>query len=140
MFSTIAIISFIFLLLYLVVIGSNNQNLENPLVALSQTFFGGYSNIIVALIGCAASLGSLMTTLSTISRNVFSMSEKGFLPKNLYQVSRNNTPVNAIVRYGGGEEPESEIVPPQFVFSVPETNSRSLSGEVGNVSDKVTFV
>lgn len=99
MFLSIAIVSSIFILLYLLLIGSINDPLllENPLLFLSQKVYGNLSGRVFLIVGILASVGSLMTTLSTISRNIFSMSEKRYLPKNLYEVTKNGTPFNAIV-------------------------------------------
>ncbi|MBT4352501.1 APC family permease [archaeon] len=101
MFLAIITISVLFLLIYLLLIGGiqtgSDLALNEPLVFLSQTLFKGISGIIIRIIGIFATISSLMAVLNTSARNVLSMSEKGFLPKMLFKVTKKGIPINAIL-------------------------------------------
>ncbi|MBN1502409.1 amino acid permease [Candidatus Woesearchaeota archaeon] len=99
MFSTVTIVSILFILIYLVLIGaigSHSASLEAPLEFLSSKVFGSISLYIITIIGMIASISSLMGSLSSSSRNIFSLAEIGFLPKKLRSITAQGIPINAI--------------------------------------------
>jgi amino acid transporter len=101
MFSLIFIISVIFISIYFLLISNINSNdallLKNPLVFLGSKLFGNFSENLVIIVGISATVSSLITTLSTSARNVFSLAEKGFLPKKLYDLNSEKIPVYSIL-------------------------------------------
>ncbi|MFH0876284.1 MAG: APC family permease [archaeon] len=99
-FSVIGIISLLFILIYFVIIGflgsGSEQLFSNPLIFLSERIFGKHAGIVFIIIGLLASFSSLIGSLKTCSRNVFSMSEKGFLPAQFAKLNKKGVPAYAV--------------------------------------------
>ena len=101
MVSVILIVTIVFILLYLALLGNISSNdpllFTDPFDYLARPIFSIYSKYVITAIGVAVTISSLISSLRTSARNVLSMSEKGFLPQQLYKVSANKIPRHAII-------------------------------------------
>ncbi|MBD3203267.1 amino acid permease [Candidatus Woesearchaeota archaeon] len=95
----IIVISSLFILIYLPLLSYINSgtNLSRPLHVLSKELLKDKTNLVITLIGISATLSSLITALSTSSRNMFSLSERGFIPKKFFYLSSRKIPVYSII-------------------------------------------